>query len=364
MLSVISRLQCAACFAMAAMASEMSACQAGDITPCEARTPVPDPGVVPRYAGIATFVKLPMLAAPFSTQDYDIAVFGIPYDNAATYRPGARFGPGGVRQASKKLRAAGYQPGLGMFPFRDVSVVDAGDAPITPFDIRLAMSQATDFASEVLGPGEDFKRPIMIGGDHLTPIATLRALHRKRQDGVCLIHFDAHMDTGDSYFGERYTHGTTFRRAVDEGLLTPNCSISIGLRGGWATDQDLREHNDLGFASVTSDQMSDMGLQRTIESIWERIAGRPSYITVDIDVLDPAYAPGTGTLEPGGLSSRELLRIIRGLRGLCVLGADVVEVAPSYDHMETTQLVAAYVLLDLIGIVGDAKIGKFEKRCL
>lgn len=238
--------------------------------------------------------------------------------------------------------------------------VDAGDAPVTPFDIQEAMVQATDFASALSKPSagrDDVRRLIMIGGDHMVPIAMLRALHRQRGDGVCLIHFDAHMDTSDVYFGERYTHGTTFRRSVEEGLLTPNCSISIGLRGGWS-NQDMREHNDLGLAAVTADELSDIGVQQAIETIRQRVGDRPSYITVDIDVLDPAYAPGTGTLEPGGLSSRELLRIVRGLKGLCVLGADLVEVAPAYDHMEVTQLVAAYVLLDLIGLVGHAKLGR------
>lgn len=354
-----------ACAVLLSAARAADVCDAKGGAGC-AKTPVPDPMKVPRYSGIATFLKLPELSPG---ADYDIAVMGIPFDNAATYRPGARFGPGGVRLASRKLRAAGYQPGLDMSPFFDVSVVDAGDAAVTPFDIAGAIDQATAFTRRLLdgpdGPDGPARRVAMLGGDHLVPLATLRALHDKRKSGVCLIHFDAHMDTTDEYFGEKLTHGTTFRRASESGILTPDCSISVGLRGGWSSVDDGKEHRALGFDIISSDDIDDRGVKTVIQNIRDRVGTRPTYITVDIDVLDPAYAPGTGTLEPGGLSSRELLRILRGLKGLCVVGADVVEVAPAYDHMETTQLTAAYVLLDLIGIMGEAKLGKgVNAKCM
>jgi agmatinase len=319
---------------------------------------------VPRYSGIATFLKLPYMPEDtHSSTEYDIAVFGIPFDNAATYRSGARFGPDGVRRASKKLRAAGYQPGLGMFPFWDHSVVDAGDAAVTPFDIRLAMEQAYDFAMSLHKGGLDktFKPLVMIGGDHLVPIATLRALHDVRGgDGVCLIHFDAHMDTTDEYFGEKFTHGTTFKRAHDNGYFRKDCSISVGLRGGWSGAGDEKEHRALGFDIITPDDFDDQGFEASVKQIRDRVGRQPVYITVDIDVLDPAFAPGTGTLEPGGMQTREVLRLLRALKGLCILGADVVEVAPAYDHMEITQLAGAYVALDLVGLVGHTKSGNSQ----
>lgn len=329
--------------------------------PCEypdsgkQKTDVPNPMVVPRFSGIATFLKLPM--ATEGTK-YDIAVLGIPFDGGASYRAGARFGPGGVRHASKKLRASGYQPGLRMHPFQDVTVVDVGDAPVTPYDIATAMDQATDFVMSVTkdkGPAGLPQRAVMIGGDHLVPVATLRALRRSSQpSGVCLIHFDAHMDTSEDFFGEKYTHGTPFRRASDEGLLRPDCSISVGLRGGLSGVSDWSEHRRLGFDIVTADDVTDLGFPATLHRMRQRVGNQPTYVTVDIDVLDPAFAPGTGTLDPGGLSSRELLRLLRGLVGLNVVGGDVVEVSPPYDHMEITQLNAAYVALDLIGLLSNA----------
>ena len=334
-------------------------CSAGD--PTCARTYVPHPMKVPRYSGFATFLKLPALHADLrNITDYDIAVFGIPYDNAATFRPGARFGPEGVRKASKKLRAAGYQPGLGEYPFYSVSVVDAGDAAVTPFSSTQAMEQAYDFAKQLHlgGTRNGIKSLVMIGGDHLTPIATLRALHEVRGDAVCLIHFDAHMDTSDEYFGEKYTHGTTFKRALEAGYLRENCSISIGLRGGWSEETDGIQHREMGFDIITPDDYVDQGHFKSVQQIRNRIGANPAYLTFDIDVLDPAYAPGTGTLEPGGLSSQQTLRLLRGLKGLCIVGADMVEVAPAYDHMEITQLAGAYIALDLIGLVGHAREGK------
>jgi agmatinase len=316
---------------------------------------------VPRYSGLATFLKLPALHADlYNSTDYDIAVFGIPYDSAATFRPGARFGPEGVRKASKKLRASGYHPGLGVEPFFKMSVVDAGDAAVTPFSSSEAMLQAYEFAKALhLGGIRNGIRPlVMIGGDHLTPISTLRALKEVRGDGVCLIHFDAHMDTTDEYFGEKYTHGTTFRRAIEAGYLRENCSISVGLRGGWSAETDGIEHRELGFDIITPDDYVDQGHFKSVEQIRERVGQNPVYLTFDIDVLDPAYAPGTGTLEPGGFSSHQALRLLRALKGLCIVGADMVEVAPAYDHMEITQLLGAYVALDLIGLVGYAREGK------
>jgi len=323
--------------------------------PTKQKTDVPNPMLVPRFSGIATFLKLPM--ATEGTK-YDIAVLGIPFDAAASYRAGTRFGPGGVRLASRKLRASGYQPGSRLHPFQDVTAVDVGDAAVTPFDIAAAMEQATDFVMSVTkdkGPAGLPQRAVMIGGDHLTPIATLRALKRSSQpSGVCLIHFDAHMDTSDDYFGEKYTHGTPFRRASDEGLLRPDCSISVGLRGGLSGVSDWSEHKRLGFDIVTSDDLTDLGFAEVIRRMRQRVGNQPTYVTVDIDVLDPAFAPGTGTLDPGGLSSRELLRLLRGLVGLNVVGGDVVEVSPPYDHMEITQLTAAYIALDLIGLLSSA----------
>ena len=307
------------------------------------RTPVgpADATVVPRFAGPATFARLPTID---QVPNWDIAVVGIPFDGGTTYRPGARFGPSGVRQGSRLLRP--YHPELDTLPFERCQVVDAGDISCSPFDIVAAVAQIEEAAGSLLAGGG---RVVAIGGDHTVALPLLRATSR-RHGPLALVHFDAHLDTWDTYFGQRFTHGTPFRRAWEEGLLLRDRSAHVGLRGPLYGSHDLIDDAAMGFLQISADDVG-RGIDAVIDRLVERVGDAPVYLSVDIDVLDPAHAPGTGTPEAGGLTSRELLAMVRGLRRVCVVGGDVVEVAPAYDHAEITAIAAAHVLYDLVTLM-------------
>jgi agmatinase len=306
-----------------------------------------DPRVVPRFAGPATFARLPRRD---QVDRCDVAIVGVPFDSGVTYRPGARFGPAAVRQASRLLRS--YHPGLDVEPFAVQQVADAGDIACTPFDIARAIEQIQAGAAELLrGSG----RVLAIGGDHTIALPMLRAV-RERFGPVAVVHFDAHLDTWSSYFGAAYTHGTPFRNASEEGLLAPDRSIHIGIRGPLFSRTDLTEDTDLGFRLVETMTVAELGVAATVERIRDRVGDAPVYISVDVDVMDPSHAPGTGTPEAGGLTSRELLAILRRMAGLPIVSADVVEVAPAYDHAEITALAAAHVIYDLLGLFAHAPV--------
>ena len=307
----------------------------------EPRGPI-DPRVVPRFAGPATFARLPRRD---EVERADISVVGVPFDSGVTYRPGARFGPIAVRAASRLLR--GYHPGLDVEPFRSAQVVDGGDIAVTPFSIDEAVAAIEAGAGAIL---DDVRHLIAIGGDHTIALPILRAIH-ERQGPVAVVHFDAHLDTWDTYFGADVTHGTPFRRASEEGLLTPDRSIHIGTRGPLFVPQDLVDDARLGFGIVTAMDLETEGIAGVARRIHERVGDAPVYVSIDIDVLDPGAAPGTGTPEAGGLTSRELLGILRAMADLPIVSADVVEVAPAYDHAEITSLAAAQVTYELIAIL-------------
>jgi agmatinase len=199
----------------------------------------------------------------------------------------------------------------------------------------------------------DGGRLLAIGGDHTIALPLLRATAR-RHGPLGLVHFDAHLDTWDTYFGQRFTHGTPFRRAWEEGLLLPDHSAHVGLRGPLYSDADLSDDSSMGFAQITTDQVAEYGVAEVVRGVLARIGDAPVYVSVDIDVLDPAHAPGTGTPEAGGLTSRELLALVRGLRPAAVVGGDVVEVSPAYDHAEITAIAAAHVLYDLLTIMASS----------
>jgi agmatinase len=274
-----------------------------------------------------------------------VAVLGAPFDSGVSYRPGARFGPGAVRAASKLLRP--YHPALDVHPWGAQQVADAGDCPINPFDIGWAVEDIERGAEQAL---ERAGKLVTIGGDHTIALPLLRVVHRRR--GACaLVHFDAHLDTWDTYFGASYTHGTPFRRAAEEGLLDLEHSLHVGIRGPLYAASDLDEDAALGYAVVSTADVSRGGTESALARIRERVADRLLYVSVDIDVLDPAHAPGTGTPEPGGLTTRELQELLRGLDGLQIAGADVVEVAPAYDHAEITALAAAQVAYELLALL-------------
>ncbi|GJJ18205.1 agmatinase [Mycolicibacterium mageritense] len=299
---------------------------------------------VPRYAGKATFARM---ADIHEVSDYDIAILGVPFDGGTSYRPGARFGPLAVRQAARTIRP-GYHVELGVAPLQTVQVVDAGDVAVTPYDIAAACRQIQDHTAEVLGHGD--RRIVAIGGDHTIALPNLRALHAK-YGPVALVHFDAHLDTWDTYFNAPVTHGTIFRRAFEEGLLIEDHSIHVGIRGPIYDQLDLRNDADMGFKIIRAGDLDTMGTDAAVDVVQRRVGDMPVYLSIDIDVLDPAFAPGTGTPEAGGFTSRELLRMLRKLRGLNIVGADVVEVAPAYDHAEITSVAAATIVFDLVSLM-------------
>jgi agmatinase len=280
-----------------------------------------------------------------------VAVLGIPFDSGVSYRPGARFGPAAVRAGSKMLRP--YHPDLDIEPWTVMQVADAGDPAVNPFSIAEAIAQIEAGARQVLSRADHI---IALGGDHTIALPLIRATAAKHGP-VALVHFDAHLDTWDTYFGEPYTHGTPFRRAVEEGLLDLDCSAHVGIRNPLYARSDLSDDAALGFAIVTAAQVATEGIGSALEQIRARVGERPVYVSVDVDVLDPAHAPGTGTPEPGGLTSRELQLLLRGLDGLKVIGGDVVEVAPAYDHAELTALAAANIAYEILSLLARRIVG-------
>jgi agmatinase len=310
-----------------------------------------DSSRVPRFAGIATFARLPRLEDVGST---DVAVVGVPFDSGVSYRPGARFGPAAVREGSRLLRP--YHPGLDVSPFAAQQVADAGDIACNPFNINEAVAAIEAGADQLLGTGA---RLMTIGGDHTVALPLLRSVV-KRRGPVALLHFDAHLDTWDTYFNAPITHGTPFRRAFEEGLLDTDALSHVGIRGPLYTENDLADDARMGFGIVTSMDVMHRGVDEVVAGLRARIGSRPLYVSVDIDVLDPAHAPGTGTPEAGGLTSRELLAILRGLAGMRLVSADVVELSPAYDHAELTTVAASHVAYELISLMALTPTGAAE----
>jgi agmatinase len=305
-----------------------------------------DPLTVPRFAGPATFARLPRRE---DVDACDVAVLGIPFDSGVTYRPGARFGPHAVRSASRLLRA--YHPALDVRPFGDQQVADAGDVACNPFDIAEAIGQVETAADGVL---EGSRHLLSLGGDHTIALPLLRAV-RRRHGPVALLHFDAHLDTWDTYFGAAYTHGTPFRRAWEEGLLLQDRAAHVGIRGPLFSRDDLVDDAGFGFEIVGAMEVLEAGAREVARRLRDRFGDAPIYVSIDIDVLDPAFAPGTGTPEAGGITSRELLGILRSLAGVNVVAADIVEVAPPYDHAEVTAVAASHAAYELLGLFATAR---------
>jgi agmatinase len=301
---------------------------------------------VPRYAGQATFAKLPAIG---ETSRADVAIVGVPFDTGVTYRPGARFGPGHIRESSRLLRP--YNPVLDVSPFASMQVVDAGDMAVNPFDLNEAITTIERGARDLL---ERTPHLLTLGGDHTIALPLLRAFSAVHGP-VAVVHFDAHLDTWDTYFGAAYTHGTPFRRASEEGLLDKEACVHVGIRGPLFTTADLDQDADQGFKVISAPEADHLGVAGIAERIAARVGDRPAYVSVDIDVLDPAHAPGTGTPEAGGLTSRELLGVLRSFAGLNLIGADIVEVAPAYDHAQITGIAAAHVGYELLSALAAHK---------
>ena len=300
--------------------------------------------VVPRYAGPSTFARLPELR---DVEDCDVAIIGVPFDAGTSYRPGARFGPQSVRQASRQLRT-NYHPNYDVEPFKVQQVADAGDIACNPFDIDEAIKQIEKGSTELL---QKVGSIVTIGGDHTIALPLLRSINKKVGGPVALVHFDAHLDTWDTYFGAPYTHGTPFRRAREEKLFLDDASMHIGIRGPLYSTNDFKNDRELGFKTIHCDEFQTNTIDQIVKRIKDRIGNNPLYISIDIDVLDPAHAPGTGTPEVAGMTTREILNVLRGLAGSQLVSADVVEVAPAYDHAELTSTAAATIVYELINII-------------
>jgi guanidinobutyrase len=297
---------------------------------------------MPRFGGPGTMMRLPSAASP---QGLDAAFIGVPLDTGTSNRAGARFGPRQIRAESALLRP--YNLATGAAPFDALQVADLGDVAINTYSIAKSMEIITAFYDRVLAAG---CRPLTLGGDHTIALPILRALAR-RHGPLALVHVDAHADVNDDMFGERVTHGTPFRRAVEEGLLACDRVFQIGLRGtGYAAD-DFDWPRRQGFTIVPAHEIWYRSLAPLMGEVRDRVGSAPVYITFDIDGLDPAYAGGTGTPEVGGLSVPQGLEIIRGCRGLNVVGGDLVEVSPPYDPSGNTALLGANLLYEMLCVL-------------
>lgn len=294
--------------------------------------------VYPRFSGISTFMRLP---AATTADDLDIAVIGIPYDGGTTYRPGPRFGPRAVREQSAIIRP--WNPVLNLNPFEKWRMGDCGDLSINPLSIEDTFERITSQLNAVLATGA---RAACVGGDHSILLPILRSIH-KRFGKVALVQLDAHNDTWGGYFGSPHSHGTPVRRAVEEGLLLPDKTLQIGLRGQVYSKDDFDFGRKHGFQAITSEEFHRGGVA-LVRSALKKLKGAAVYITFDIDVVDPAFAPGTGTPQVGGLSSAQALELVRSLAGLKIIGCDLVEVSPPYDNGSITSLLAANLLYEMV----------------
>ncbi|GAK10358.1 agmatinase [Geomicrobium sp. JCM 19038] len=308
-----------------------------------------DSSTSPRFSGVRTFMRLPNIK---TTEDIDFAVLGVPFDTAVSNRTGARYGPAHIRDFSVLLRP--YNASQDINIFDHCSGVDYGDIDIIPGNIHRTYERIQEGLKPLL---DKEIRPIILGGDHSTSLGTLRAF-KEKYGPVALVHFDSHSDTWDNYFGEKYMHGTPFRRAVEEGLIDVDHSIQVGLRGPLYGPEDVTDPRDLGFETILMDEVHDLGVENVLKRIHKRAAGAPVFVSFDIDFVDPAYAPGTGTPEVGGPTSHEALQYVRGLKGLNILGFDLVEVLPAYDNGDITAALASAVAFEMISLVALEKAGR------
>jgi agmatinase len=289
-----------------------------------------------------------------NTQDLenaDAAIVGAPFDTGATFRVGARFGPEGIRSAAHLLRR--YNPNLGVVIFDHLSVIDYGDVPVVPGFIEASYEKISEGLEPIHGAGVV---PIVLGGDHSIALPELRAAAAVHGP-LALVQFDSHPDTWDAYFGQKHTHGTPFRRAVEEGLLDTSRSIQVGMRGSIYDEGDWNDAREMGFDLVPTDEVRELGIAAVIDRIQERVGDAKAYVSFDVDFVDPAFAPGTGTPEIGGFTSREAQEFVRGLVGLDIVGCDVVEVYPAYDPAGITALLAANVAHEFLSLIALSKKG-------
>jgi agmatinase len=304
---------------------------------------LPDSSQAPRFTGLRSFMRLRSAVEDGGTPH--VAVIGIPFDTGASFRPGQRFGPSAVRDISVLQRPSNMFHGLN--PFERLRIIDAGDVGAIPGDIQETYKRIEARCTELLAQGTV---PIGIGGDHSITLAELRAV-AKQHGPVALVQLDAHCDTWDSYWGLRYTHGTPFRRAMEEGLLKPGSCIQVGMRGSEYAADDLEVSRRMGFEVITTSQMLKHQPSEIAAMIKKCVGDVPAFLTFDVDFFDPAYAPGTGTPEVGGPTSAFGLEIVQHLAGLHITGFDTVEVLPAFDNAQTTALLAATLVFEFLALV-------------
>ena len=320
------------------------------------KTVLPDARVSPRFAGVATFCRFPLLdQVEPENAPVDWVVYGAPYDGGVTYRPGARFGPRAVREASQYVKPHHLEHGVTLTEL--LSVADAGDAPVRPYSCRETQDTIAAWAvglgqtGQTSDPRVDAETKMLaIGGDHSIALANMRATWRRQgspKGGLAVIHFDSHIDTVDEIWGETHQHGSVFRRAFEEGIANPARMISIGIKGPLNRADDLEYAIQSGVRVITHTEWGADGPAR-LKDFLSEIAATDVYLSFDIDVVDPAYAPGTGTPSVGGFTSAEILGILRSLAGVTVVGADVVEVLPDRDPVGVTALLAAHVGFEIL----------------
>jgi len=297
---------------------------------------------MPRFGGIATFMRLPGRA---KAEDLDVAVVGVPLDIGTSNRPGARFGPRGIRDESVLLRP--YNMATRAAPFDSLRIDDVGDVATNPYNLRDSVARIESYYDDLLS---NSVTPVSIGGDHTIVLPILRALHNVHGP-VGLVHVDAHTDINDEMFGEKIAHGTPFRRAVEEGLLDCDRVVQIGMRGTGYTADDFDWSREQGFRVVQIEECWNRSLEPLMNEVRSKVGDGPAYLSFDIDGLDPSFAPGTGTPEVAGLTMPQALEIIRGCRGLDLVGCDLVEVAPIYDTTGSTSLTAANLLYEMLCVL-------------
>lgn len=320
-----------------------------------AKTTLPDARVSPRFAGVSTFCRFPLIAN--AAKPVDWAIYGVPFDGGVTYRPGARFGPRAIRDASQYIKPYHLEQGVNVA--ERLSLADAGDAPLRPYSCKETLDGVAAFAATIGEPKHT--RLLAVGGDHTIAWANMKATWERRgrpRGGLAVLHLDAHMDTVDAVWTEKWGHASVFRRAIEAGIIDPKKMLSIGVRGPLNTAADLDDALGLGIELVTMQQWRSGEGAGRIDAFRRRLGDGEAYLSLDIDVVDPAFAPGTGTPCCGGFSSSELFGILRGWRGLGLAGADVVEVLPERDPAGVTSLLAAHLILEILALaaIGGAKL--------
>lgn len=311
------------------------------------KTSLPDPRSSPRFAGVSTFCRYPLLErVPDASRPLDWLLYGVPFDSGVTYRPGARFGPRAIRDASQYVKPYSIEHDLDIR--EHLALADAGDASVRPFSCRENSEVVCSFATELPDPAHT--RLFAVGGDHSIAYANIRATWQRRgkpANGMALVHFDSHLDTVDQTLGEKWSHASPFIRAIEDGLIDPKRMISIGIKGPLNTRDDLAFAREHGVTILTADDVRRHGTG-AIDDFIRRLGEDEAYLSFDIDVVDPVFAPGTGTPSIGGFASHEALALLRGLLGVNIVGADVVEVLPDRDVAQVTALLAGHVLFEVL----------------